>query len=118
MKKLRRVMSLLLACAMVLSGLTVLPAQPVQAEETAQEYTIYPTPQSVVYGVGGGTLTLPGEINAVFEEGIDQATKDRLGSVMSVKDITVKEVNAAEGGKTNILVGIAGSDGAAAAYAQ
>ncbi len=118
MKKLRRVMSLLLACAMVLSGLTVLPAQPVQAEETAQEYTIYPTPQSVVYGVGGGTLTLPGEINAVFEEGIDQATKDRLGAVMSVKDITVKEVNAAEGGKTNILVGIAGSDGAAAAYAQ
>ncbi len=53
MKKLRRVMSLLLACAMVLSGLTVLPAQPVQAEETAQEYTIYPTPQSVVYGGGG-----------------------------------------------------------------
>ncbi len=118
MKKLRRVMSLILACAMVLSGITVLPAQPVLAEEVAAEYTIYPTPQSVVYGAEGAALTLPGEVNAVFESGIDQATKDRLSAVLSVKDITVKEVNAAESGKINILVGIAGSDGAAAAYAE
>lgn len=120
MKKLRSMISLLLACAMVLSGITVLPAQPAAAEEAkaAGEYTIYPTPQSIVYGAAGDTLTLPGEVNAVFESGIDQATKDRLGAVLAAKGIKAKEVSAVENGKVNIVIGIAGSNGAAAAYAE
>lgn len=87
-------------------------------EPVEAKYTIYPTPQSVVYNADEATLTLPEEVNVVFESGIDQATKDRLSAVLSVKGITAKEVSEAESGKVNILVGINGSNGAAAAYAE
>lgn len=81
------------------------------------KYTIYPTPQSVIYAEDEATLTLPEEVNVVFEDGIDQPTKDRLAAVLSVKDIKVKEVNEAENDKVNILIGTFGSKGAAAEYA-
>lgn len=66
----------------------------------------------------GGAFTLPSEVNVVYESGIDQATKDRLASVLSVKNVTVRESNALAAGGVNIAVGIAGSDGAADAYAD
>ncbi len=110
----KRLLSFMLVIAL---GVTALPAYNLQAEaaeETkAAEYTIYPTPQSIVYNVGGGTLELPNEVNVVYEDGIDQATKDRMEEVLAIKDIKAKTVNAAVSGQVNILVGIAGSNGAA-----
>lgn len=120
MQKMKEVISFLLVFALVLSGMTILPEQTVQAEETAavEEYTIYPTPQSITYDAAGGTLTLPDTVNVVYESGIDQATKDRLTAVLNVKNIAVSEVNEAVSGEVNILVGIHGSDGAADTYAK
>jgi len=119
MQKMKKVISFLLVFALALSGMTVLPAQTVQAEETAAaEYTIYPTPQSITYDAAGGTLTLPETVNVVYESGIDQATKDRLAAVLDVKSIAVKEADTAVSGEVNILVGIHGSDGAADTYAK
>lgn len=56
MKKLKHVLSFVLAFALILSGMTVVPAQSAQADETdaAVEYKIYPTPHSIVYRDGGG----------------------------------------------------------------
>lgn len=51
----KRLLSFMLVIAL---GVTALPAYNLQAEaaeETkAAEYTIYPTPQSIVYNAGGG----------------------------------------------------------------
>lgn len=120
MQKMKKAISFLLVFALALSGMSVLPAQTVQAEETAAaaEYTIYPTPQSMTYDAAGGTLTLPETVNVVYESGIDQPTKDRLAAVLDVKGIAVKEADAAVSGEVNILVGIHGSDGAADTYAK
>lgn len=116
MQKMKKVISLLLAFALVLSGTTVIPAQAEESDEAA-EYTIYPVPQSITYDADGGTLILPDVVNVVYESGIDQASKDRLGAVLAVKGITAAESAEPKNGKVNILVGIAGSGGAAAGYA-
>lgn len=93
------------------------PVDPVEPEDPGK-YTIYPTPQSVKYAGDDKTLTLPDEVNVVFEEGIDQPTKDRLEAVLDVKGIKAKAVDAAVDGQVNILIGVAGSEGAADAYAN
>lgn len=118
-KQLRSILGLVLAFAMVLSGLTIVPAQTVQAGEKAvtAEYQIYPTPQSIVYDENG-TLDLSAGVNAVFESGVDEATRNRLTSILADNGIacTVSEEKAENA--VNVLVGVHGSGGAADVYAE
>lgn len=118
-KKLRGILSFVLALAMILSGLTVVPAQTVQAEEKAapEEYQIYPTPQSIVYSEDE-TLDLSSGVNAVFESGVDEATRNRLTGILADHDIPCVVSDAEAEGAVNILVGIHGSGGAADVYAE
>ena len=118
-EKVRSVVCLVLTFAMVLTGLylpggEVQAAEPLSGEE--EVYKIYPTPQSLVYGEG--TLVLPEQANVVYEDGIDDATKNRLAQALEIKGIEIQESEQQEEGKLNILVGIKGSGGAADAYAE
>ena len=113
----KQLLGFVLVFALAVTAVPVFGVQAQAAEETA-EYTIYPVPQSIVYDAQGGTLELPGEVNVVYENGIDQATKDRLEEVLSMKGIKAKAVSAAVNGQVNVLIGTAGSNGAAEAYAK
>lgn len=101
-----------LAAAMVLTGLTI---PPVQADAAETEYEIYPTPQVISYE--GESWIIKNEINVVYEDGIDDATRARLNEVFELKDLPVEESDAVVEGKTNVLVGIEGSGGYADQYA-
>ena len=102
----RRASSLLLAAVMTLSTV----AQPIQAGaagvKAQQEYEIYPIPHSVVYE--NGDYALNQEINVVYEDGVDEATKARVREIAALKDLTLVEQTAAQNGETNLLIGIAG----------
>ncbi len=84
--------------------------QNVQAVEKQDEgYEIYPIPQSVEYN--DGTLNLGNDVNVVFEEGIDDATKNRLMEVLSIKSISYEGGTEVKSDKTNFLVGLHNSNG-------
>lgn len=93
---------------------------PVLAEETpsqdAAEYTIYPTPQSIVYSTGSSSLT--NDINIVYSDSVDEYTKKHAEDVFGLlgDSATITEGDAAVTGKTNVLIGVEGDDSAAEAY--
>lgn len=105
--KFRRLGAAVMAAAMVLSGLA-LPSKEAQAAET--QYEIYPAPHEITYG--DGDYIIRNDVNVVYEDGIDEATRDRLKEVLELKsDISFSESEEIVKGKTNILVGIEGSGG-------
>ena len=118
MKTVRGLWAGLLAAAVVLtsaapSALTV-QAEEADAVQTAEvsgvEYQIYPTPHEMTYQDGGFDI---GEVNIVYENGVDDVTKNRMTEVLSIKgkSESAAVTNAKVDGKTNILAGIYGSDG-------
>ena len=118
MKTVRGLWAGLLAAAVVLtsaapSALTV-QAEEADAAQTAEvsgvEYQIYPTPHEMTYQDGGFDI---GEVNIVYENGVDDVTKNRMTEVLSIKgkSESAAVTNAKVDGKTNILAGIYGSDG-------
>ncbi|WRK54075.1 glycoside hydrolase family 20 zincin-like fold domain-containing protein [Coprobacillaceae bacterium CR2/5/TPMF4] len=50
---------------------------------TDDGYEIYPNPQSITYGTGD--FILRDNVNVVYEDGIDQDTKNRLQEVTDLK---------------------------------
>ncbi|XCB29358.1 beta-N-acetylglucosaminidase domain-containing protein [Arcanobacterium hippocoleae] len=91
---------------------------PMGASAAEVAYQLYPTPQQISYG--DGSFTLGAKANVVVEDGIDAETKARLDEVLKLKNITKEASNAAteEVGKTQILVGINGSDKAVDKYVK
>lgn len=69
-----------------------------------QGYEIYPVPQSVAYHKG--TLDLGQELNVVFESGLDDATKNRVGEVLAIKNLKHTVSTEIQSGKTNVIVGV------------
>ncbi|MGL5381536.1 beta-N-acetylglucosaminidase domain-containing protein [Clostridium sp.] len=100
----------------VIMALTLLPNVSlvnVQATERTEaknaDYEIYPIPQSVEYNEG--TVNLSNEVNVVFENGVDEATQNRLMEVLAIKGIESVTGTEIVEGKTNFLVGINNSNG-------
>lgn len=106
--KLQRLTAIVMAGSMVVQSLTLVPTVVQGAQQ--QDYEIYPSPQSINYA--DGDYILKNDVNIVYESGIDAATRSRLTEVLQLKqDITsVTESDAVVEGKTNILVGIEGSE--------
>ena len=113
MKTVRGLWAGLLAAAVVLtsaapSALTV-QAEEADAVQTAEvsgvEYQIYPTPHEMTYQDGGFDI---GEVNIVYENGVDDVTKNRMTEVLSIKgkSESAAVTNAKVDGKTNILAGM------------
>ena len=116
--KLIEFVSKIMAFVMAVTLLSSLPVQNVLANESketkGEEYEIYPIPQSIKYD--NGTVTLGTDANVVFEEGIDEATKNRLLEVLSIKGINHEESNEIKEDKTNFLIGINNSEGVVDKY--
>ena len=74
-------------------------------------YTIYPIPQEQI--AGSGTAAFSAEVNIVAEPAIDQATRNRAQDVLTEHGFTVTFGETAVSGKTNVLLGVAGSAGIA-----
>ena len=113
----RRLTAAALAAVMGAGCVAMTPFQ-AQAEDTGSTgYEIYPNPHVMTYT--GGDYIVKNEVNVVFEDGIDQYTKDRLDEVLDLKgDITYTTSDEMVSGKTNILVGINGSGGYVDSYAK
>ena len=108
---------LALLTASAVAAVTVLGTGTPAAQAAEAEYEIYPKPHEISYE--GDSWILKNEVNVVYEDGIDEATQDRLDEVFALKDgITVSESDEIVEGKTNVLVGIDGSDGYVDQYAE
>ena len=114
-RKASRGLALLTASAV--AAVTVLGTGTPAAQAVEAEYEIYPKPHEISYEED--SWILKNEVNVVYEDGIDEATQDRLDEVFALKDgITVSESDEIVEGKTNVLVGIDGSDGYVDRYAE
>lgn len=78
------------------------------ATATSSSYTLYPQPQSIVYGDGDYILR---DINVIYDDAIDEATRDRLEETAALKDLDVAESDEPVAGKTNVYVGVHDSGG-------
>ena len=108
---------LALLTASAVAAVTVLGTGTPAAQAAEAEYEIYPKPHEISYEED--SWILKNEVNVVYEDGIDEATQDRLEEVFALKDgITVSESDEIVEGKTNVLVGIDGSDGYVDRYAE
>ena len=127
-KKFTRCLSLILSLIMVLSvavptyaaGTTKSDAAVVNAvsgtSEDENAYAIYPIPQSVTYG--DGSFTLYDKVAIVADEGIDTYTINYLKEVLDAYDVAYETASSVQSGKTNILLAVEGSKGAADTYAD
>lgn len=108
--KFKRITAGFCACALAMQFITVLPTV-AHAKEKQQNYEIYPTPQVIQYGEGD--YILKNEVNIVYEAGIDTATRNRLSETLKLKPdlASITESESIVEDKTNILVGIQGSEG-------
>ncbi|MGZ9756342.1 glycoside hydrolase family 20 zincin-like fold domain-containing protein [Mycoplasma sp. 4423] len=79
-----------------------------QSEQTAshQEYAIFPMVHNILYQ--NKTSLISQDVNLVYENGIDSATKNRIHEALAFRHITSSESRSLVSGKTNILVGIQG----------
>lgn len=114
-RKASRGLALLTASAV--AAVTVLGTGTPAAQAAEAEYEIYPKPHEISYEED--SWILKNEVNVVYEDGIDEAAQDRLEEVFALKDgITVSESDEIVKGKTNVLVGIDGSEGYVDRYAE
>ena len=126
-RKSKRYLSAMITGAMILSNmlgpisvLAETSAPKVTAiEKVNTDYEIYPSPQSVEYEEG--SFNFGSDVNVVYEKGIDNYTKSRLeDEILKAHSISyeVSDTNQIINGKTNILVGVYGSDEAVDKYAE
>ena len=80
----------------------------------ADQYKIYPIPQSVTYG--NSSFIMSEDVNVVAEEGIDKYTVNFLKEVLEKNDRTMNLSEDIVSGKTNILLGVKESGGVADTY--
>lgn len=85
-------------------------------EAKATEYEIYPTPHDMTYN--DNDYIIRSQVNVVYEEGIDEATKKRMTEVLESKNKQVSTSNQKVDGKTNILVGTYNSGGYVDSYVE
>ena len=113
----RRLTAAALAVVMGAGCVTLAPFQ-AQAEGSGDTgYEIYPNPHVMDYG--GDEYIVKTQVNVVFESGIDQYTKDRLDEVLELKNIdSYTTSDKIDSSKTNILVGIEGSNEYVDTYAD
>lgn len=79
------------------------------------EYEIYPTPHSIRYVEGdSNAIVLPATLNVVYEDGIDQYTKDRAEAAFDQVGVTLSEDGG--DGTLKLRVGVKNSGGLVDTY--
>lgn len=110
----RRALSVLMAVMLCISSYTFQPMQ-VQAAQLP-EYEIYPIPHEVTYQED--SFIIRSQVNVVYDEGIDEATKDHIETILEEKGKTVVVSEQKRSDMTNVLVGIYDSDDYVDTYVQ
>ena len=110
----RRALSVLMAVMLCISSYTFQPMQ-VQAAQLP-EYEIYPIPHEVTYQED--SFIIRSQVNVVYDEGIDEATKDHIETILKEKGKTVVVSEQKRSDMTNVLVGIYDSDDYVDTYVQ
>ena len=110
-KNVKKVISLVLVFAMILTGMTFTgfdakAADAANDTSATAEYEIYPTPRSVVYQ--DSSFTLADKTNVVYDSTIDEATQKRLNEVLAIQNITGTVTGAVASNGMNVLVGTKG----------
>lgn len=80
------------------------------------DYEIYPNPHSITYQ--SGEYIMKNEVNVVYDETIDEATKKRFAEIMASKNKNVTISTVKDNSKMNVFVGTYNSDGNAFQYAK
>lgn len=109
--KTKRFAALLLAAAMLpVNGLPVLAEEgsPDSGSLNVSKYTIYPVPHEVSYPSADLTdaIDLTGEVNVVYETGVDEDTKSYLCEILEENELQAQISDAVVPHKNNILIGI------------
>ena len=105
-KNVKKVISLVLVFAMILTGMTFTgfdakAADAANDTSATAEYEIYPTPRSVVYQ--DSSFTLADKTNVVYDSTIDEATQKRLNEVLAIQNITGTVTGAVASNGMNVL---------------
>jgi hyaluronoglucosaminidase len=94
--------------AFLMLGMIWISPFPAAADPADTTYKIYPIPKEVSYGEDTWVLK---DFNAVLDNEVDDATRARLKEVADLKGFSVTESESQSPSKTNIIVGVIGSDG-------
>ncbi len=105
-EKLKKVLLSVLSLSMFI---TTWELSALNALASEAEYEIYPLPQAITYS--GGDFVISKEINVVYDDTIDDVTKNRLTEIVDAKGITMSVSDEVKANVTNILVGTNGSNG-------
>ncbi|WP_255307049.1 beta-N-acetylglucosaminidase domain-containing protein [Paraliobacillus sp. PM-2] len=117
MKK-KRWFNLTIICTLILSLLSGIQAPLIGVAETdLTEYEIYPSPHHLSYNEG--TVTLDSEIQVIYDQTIDDATKQKVVNIFQNNGLEAPTVGTEiSDNKINLLVGTEGSDGPVDTYAK
>ena len=133
MKKKRkslRVASAALVCAMTATSVLpaaaakkneettpTVPTEQTECSKNPNAYAIYPLPQKVTYPQTTQSFELKsGEVTIVAENGVDEATKNFVKKVLDKYKVGYKESENVDDEKTNIILGVEQTNGAADSY--
>lgn len=95
-------LKILVSLVMIFSCIIPRVISNVYAEEI-MDYEIYPTPHELIYQEGDWIIRP--EVNVVFDDTIDEVTRNRVNEVLSLKSDNISVTNEKVNGKTNVLVG-------------
>ena len=133
MKKKRkslRVASAALVCAMTATSVLpaaaakkneettpTVPTEQTDCSKNPNAYAIYPLPQKVTYPETAQSFELKkGDVTIVAEDGVDEATKNFVKKVLDKYKVGYKESENVDDEKTNIILGVEETNGAADSY--
>lgn len=73
------------------------------------QYTIYPVPHTQTAGTG--TVSFTNIVNVVCDNGIDEATRNRVKDIFAAHNVTVNFSDAASSTESNVYLGVNGANG-------
>src|SRR5690625_3141528 len=111
----KRILSFMLALSLVI-GLLPVNSFAHDQDDSGKTYKLYPIPQSIEYD--GKSYILKKKVNVVYDEEIDEATKQRLVEILELKDLEAVESDRFEENALNIFVGVYGSSGPASKFIE
>lgn len=108
-KRCIRFLASLLAVSLLTTTIVSNSLLQISAQQDQAVYEIYPNPHDISYE--DGSFIISSQVNIVAESGIDEATKNKILSVLTQKGITGVISDKEDRQKTNVLLGIHGSSG-------
>ncbi|MPQ44591.1 hyaluronoglucosaminidase [Clostridium tarantellae] len=113
-KHIKRILSASILATMAISFLPSNISVFAVESKTQKVYEIYPKPQSIDYT--GGEFQLGQNVNVVYDDGVDEHTKNRVLDVLKSQNLQATVSTGIVPGKTNFLIGINKSGGVVDEY--